>query len=222
MPNSTAWPCAELEEDKGTHELRFVAAAAGTQFGDVAQLYIADRLARRYGLNDATIFALLSQRIPPSLTAAIAELPDAGLDDEFTAQGTRRHSLAFAYVAREVPLPQRSRPTPYPPHTPPHGMRSSLGLMCCVWRAWAPLPDVRGKTPQQPRGSRGGRLGTNGFRDRARGIRGTVRHDLEDIARQQDLIQGANGRFEYGPERGRTAERQHAAGEGLAAAPVSQ
>jgi hypothetical protein len=75
-----------LQEDQETHEVQFLANAIGAPFREVAYLFVAYRLAIKNKLSDATLFGIFYQGIPPSLAAALGNLPDAGIDDTFTAQ----------------------------------------------------------------------------------------------------------------------------------------
>lgn len=79
-------PLPELQENSKLREVNFVANASGVSFTDVAHLHIAQRLALKNKLSDATLFGLFTQGLPPSLQSALLDLPDAGIDDTFTAQ----------------------------------------------------------------------------------------------------------------------------------------
>ena len=88
-------PLSDLKENKDTHELQFLANAIGVPFDDVAYLFIAHALGTKNGIRDATFFGIFYQGVPASLDAALASLPDAGIDDTFTAQvlsGVLAHS----------------------------------------------------------------------------------------------------------------------------------
>lgn len=107
-------PLSDLKENKQTHELTFVAKSIGAAFTDVAYLYIADVLAAKNALRDETLFGIFYQGIPASLDSALAHLPDAGIDDVFTAQvmagvlaQTREvlaHALATSVAADVLPV----------------------------------------------------------------------------------------------------------------------
>jgi hypothetical protein len=77
---------ASLQENKNQHDIAFVAQATGSTFANVAYLYIAHVLATKNKLRDETLFGLLVNGTPPNLSAALANLPDAGIDDAFTTQ----------------------------------------------------------------------------------------------------------------------------------------
>ena len=88
-------PLSELKENKDNHELQFLASAIGFQFDDVASLFIASVLGTKNKIRAATFFGIFYQGVPASLDAALASLPDAGIDDSFTAQvltGVLAHS----------------------------------------------------------------------------------------------------------------------------------
>lgn len=88
-------PLGDLKENKDTHELQFLASAIGVQFDDVAYLYVAHALGTKNEIRDATLFGIFYQGVPASLDAALGSLPDAGIDDTFTAQvlgGVLAHS----------------------------------------------------------------------------------------------------------------------------------
>jgi peptidoglycan hydrolase-like protein with peptidoglycan-binding domain len=79
-------PLSSLKENKDTHELRFLASAAGAQFDDVAYLYIANILGTKYKIQPSTFFGLLHEGVPASLDATLRSLPDTGIDDALTSQ----------------------------------------------------------------------------------------------------------------------------------------
>ncbi len=79
-------PLSSLKENKDTHELRFLASAAGAQFDDVAYLYIANILGTKYKIQPPTFFGLLHEGVPASLDATLRSLPDTGIDDALTSQ----------------------------------------------------------------------------------------------------------------------------------------
>lgn len=84
-----------LTENKDTHDLKFLASAIGVPFDDVAYLYIAYALGTKDQIRDATFFGIFYQGVPASLDAALASLPDAGIDNAFTSQvlnGVLAHS----------------------------------------------------------------------------------------------------------------------------------
>jgi peptidoglycan hydrolase-like protein with peptidoglycan-binding domain len=77
---------SDLRENKDQHDVTFVAQETSATFANVANLYIAHVLATKNKLRDDTLFGLLVNGTPPNLAAALADLPDAGIDDTFTAQ----------------------------------------------------------------------------------------------------------------------------------------
>jgi Lon protease (S16) C-terminal proteolytic domain len=79
-------PLLDLKENKDTHELTFLASSIGVDFTQVAYLFIAEALGTQNGLRPETFFGLFAQGTPPALKPALANLPDAGIDDAFTAQ----------------------------------------------------------------------------------------------------------------------------------------
>src|SRR5450755_212441 len=109
-------PFPTLKQDKDNRELAFVASAAGTAFDDVAKLYISTRLAAPNKLSDATLFGILSQGIPAPLGAALASLPDAGIDDAFLGQvltGVLAHSRSTLSGALSAALAANVLPASY-------------------------------------------------------------------------------------------------------------
>lgn len=100
-------PLADLKQNKDNHELDFVAKAIAAPFTDVAHLYIARRLAGPNKLSEITLFGIFSQGIPAPLDTALAELPDAGIDDAFIAQilaGVLAHSSSSLALALSAAL----------------------------------------------------------------------------------------------------------------------
>ena len=100
-------PLTDLKENKDNHELDFVANAVAAPFTDVAHLYISRRLATPNKLGELTLFGIFSQGIPAPLDAALADLPDAGIDDAFIAQtlaGVLAHSSPSLARALSVAL----------------------------------------------------------------------------------------------------------------------
>jgi hypothetical protein len=79
-------PLADLHENKDQHDITFVARETGASFADVACLFIAHVLAAKNKLRDETLFGVFVNGTPPNLAAALAHLPDAGIDDTFTTQ----------------------------------------------------------------------------------------------------------------------------------------
>ncbi|MEP6862940.1 MAG: neuraminidase-like domain-containing protein [Deltaproteobacteria bacterium] len=79
-------PLAELKEDSAHHELRFLASSIGAPFADVAYLFLARVLATSHKLRDDALYGIFCQGIPASLDAALATLPEAGLDAAFQTQ----------------------------------------------------------------------------------------------------------------------------------------
>ena len=77
---------ANLIENTKTHELHFLASASQQAFRQVAQLYIAEELTAQHGIRTETFFGLFAQAVPPTLDAALASLPEGGLDQAFCGQ----------------------------------------------------------------------------------------------------------------------------------------
>jgi hypothetical protein len=121
-------PLQNLKQDKDNQALDFVAKATGAAFADVARLYLARRIAAPNKLNELTLYGIFSQGIPAPLDAALAELPDAGIDDAFTKQvlaGVLAHStpslsraltaalaanvLPATYASQQAPVERRER-----------------------------------------------------------------------------------------------------------------
>ena len=76
----------DLEENSTTHELTFLANSISVPFSQVAYLYIAYELTQKNGLLPQTLYGLLVEGTPATLDAALADLPDAGIDAAFTTQ----------------------------------------------------------------------------------------------------------------------------------------
>jgi hypothetical protein len=95
----------DLQENSTTHELTFLANSIGVPFGQVAYLYIADQLAQQNGLLPQTLYGLFAEGTPATLNAALADLPDTGIDTAFTTQvftlvlGRMRATLDAALTA---------------------------------------------------------------------------------------------------------------------------
>ena len=90
-------PLEDLKENKDSHEIAFLANAVGAQFNNVANLFISRVLALQNKLRDETLFGIFQEGIPASLNAALADLPDAGIDSAFISQvlsGVLSHSRA--------------------------------------------------------------------------------------------------------------------------------
>jgi hypothetical protein len=79
-------PLDDLQENSKTKELTFLAASIATPFTAVADLFIADALAKEHGLSPQTLFGLFAKGTPANLRAALGNLPDAGIDASFLAQ----------------------------------------------------------------------------------------------------------------------------------------
>jgi len=87
----------DLKENKDTHEIQFLANSLASSFEDVAYLYLANVLGTKNKIQEATFLGIFYHGIPPALDAALLALPDAGIDDVFTAQvltGVLSHSRA--------------------------------------------------------------------------------------------------------------------------------
>jgi hypothetical protein len=136
----------DLKENKDTHELRFLASAVGAQFSDVTYLFIAHVLAKQNKLRDETLFGIFEQGVPASLNAALANLPDAGIDSAFTSQvlsGVLSHSRVSLGQTLTAAVNANIVPASYAV-----SQDAELGLLDAV-RAQSvrSAPYVRGKTP---------------------------------------------------------------------------
>ena len=109
-------PLGGLVENKTTHEIRFLANAAGASFKDVAHLFIAHKLGTEDSLRDETLFGIFSQGIPSSLDASLADLPDTGIDAAFLGQvmsGVLAHARAVLSSALSAALSANTLPASY-------------------------------------------------------------------------------------------------------------
>jgi hypothetical protein len=91
-------PLSDLKENKDAHELQFLASATGVPFKHAASRFIAHALGTKSKINEATLFGIFHQGIPPALSAALSSLPDGGIDEAFTGQvlsGVLAHSRAM-------------------------------------------------------------------------------------------------------------------------------
>ncbi len=91
-------PPQNLKEDKDNGEVSFLAKSLGLPFNNVAYLVLAGKIGAANQLLPTTMYGLFRQRIPASLDAALAKLPDAGMDDTMAAQvleGVLAHNSAF-------------------------------------------------------------------------------------------------------------------------------
>ncbi len=79
-------PLQSLKENSDSHDIQFLAQAAGLRFHTTSSLYIASSLAHDNGLMPETIYGILRQGIPSSLNAALTRLPEAGMDATFMSQ----------------------------------------------------------------------------------------------------------------------------------------
>jgi hypothetical protein len=79
-------PLEDLKENSETHELTFLASSIGAPFAQVAGLFMALVLGSKNGVKVETLYGLFAEGMPPSLGAALGDLPEAGIDDAFTAQ----------------------------------------------------------------------------------------------------------------------------------------
>ena len=79
-------PLQDLKENKDKRELTFLAKELDLGFADVASLFIAHVLGAANKLRDETLFGLFAKGTPVSLASALKDLPDAGIDNAFTAQ----------------------------------------------------------------------------------------------------------------------------------------
>jgi hypothetical protein len=75
-----------LKQDKNSDDLSFLSKTAGRAFKDIVALYVARAQAPAAKLDEATLFALFSQGAVSSLSKALADLPDAGIDPTFMTQ----------------------------------------------------------------------------------------------------------------------------------------
>ena len=135
-----------LKENSQVHELQFLANAVGTDFNKIAYLYIAQVLGEQHGIRDETFFGIFYEGVPASLRAALANLPDAGIDDTFTAQvlsgiltqshGSLNQVLTAATASNVLPASYGSV------------QASELTLLDALrTQAVGEAPYVRGKTP---------------------------------------------------------------------------
>lgn len=109
-------PLIDLKQNRDNPELDFVAKSVDTPFADLAYLYIAKRLAVTNKLSDLTLYGIFSQGIPAPLDTALAELPDAGIDDAFLAQvlaGVLAHSSASLALALDAARAANVLPASY-------------------------------------------------------------------------------------------------------------
>jgi hypothetical protein len=138
-------PLGGLREDKDTHELRFLASTTGIQFNHISFRFIAAALGSKNGLKDTTLFGLFSQSIPPALNAALNSLPDAGIDDVFTAQvlsGVLAHSRAILSQALTSAVKANVLPASYASSLEPElSLLDSLRV-----QSVGNAPYLRGKT----------------------------------------------------------------------------
>ena len=109
-------PLTDLKQGQGLDELGFVASAIGASFAAVSSLYLAQRIAGANKLNEATLYGLFSLGIPAPLDAALADLPEAGIDDAFNAQvlaGVLAHSRSALALALTSALAANVLPASY-------------------------------------------------------------------------------------------------------------
>ena len=109
-------PLGDLVENKTTHEIRFLANAAGASFKDVAHLFIAHKLGTEDSLRDETLFGIFSQGIPSSLDSSLADLPDGGIDATFLGQvmsSVLAHARAVLSSALSAALSANTLPASY-------------------------------------------------------------------------------------------------------------
>jgi Tc toxin complex TcA C-terminal TcB-binding domain/Neuraminidase-like domain/Putative peptidoglycan binding domain/Salmonella virulence plasmid 28.1kDa A protein len=75
-----------LKQDKDSDDLSFLSKTASRAYKDIVALYVARAQAPAAKLDEATLFALFSQGAVSSLSKALADLPDAGIDPTFMTQ----------------------------------------------------------------------------------------------------------------------------------------
>lgn len=139
-------PLQDLKENKDTHEVQFLANAADVTFNDAARLYIARRLALQNAMNEASFFGIFIQGIPAPLVAALANLPDAGIDDAFIAQvlsGVLSNSSATLGAALTAALAANTLPASYAALQDAELSKLAELRVSSV----AASPYIRGKTP---------------------------------------------------------------------------
>lgn len=139
-------PLAGLTENTTTHELTFLANSIGESFDNVACLYIAHKLGLANGLQDVTLFGIFYQGIPASLDAALASLPNAGIDDTFDAQvlsGVLAHSDSALGQALTSAIAANVIPASYAA-----AQASQLSMLDTLrTTSTGSAPYIRGKTP---------------------------------------------------------------------------
>jgi Tc toxin complex TcA C-terminal TcB-binding domain/Neuraminidase-like domain/Putative peptidoglycan binding domain/Salmonella virulence plasmid 28.1kDa A protein len=139
-------PLRDLKENKDTHELRFLASAIGANFNNVAYMFIGDVLGAQKHVRQDTFFGIFHQGLPPALDAALANLPDAGIDDAFMGQvlsgvlGQSRPSLSQALTSA---INTKGLPQSYAP-----ALNSELDRLDSLRiQSAGSTPYIRGKTP---------------------------------------------------------------------------
>lgn len=139
-------PLSSLQENSDTHELQFLASALGVDFDKVAYLYIAQALGMQNGIRAETFFGILCEGLPASLGAALASLPDSGIDDTFTAQvlsGVLGQSDDSLNLALTDAVSANVLPFSYAA-----AQASELALLGALrTTSVGQLPYIRGKTP---------------------------------------------------------------------------
>ncbi|MEO6973162.1 MAG: neuraminidase-like domain-containing protein [Rhodoferax sp.] len=139
-------PLPDLTQDKDSQEVTFVANAVGASFDDVAHLYLASRMAAPNKLSELTLYGIFSQGIPAPLDAALADLPDAGIDAAFVAQvltGVLAHASATLAGALGAALAANVLPASYA--TQQDAELANLDALRV--QAVGSAPYIRGKTP---------------------------------------------------------------------------
>jgi hypothetical protein len=138
-------PLSELKENNDTQDLQFLSNSAGIPFDDVAYLYVGFALGTRNHIRDATFFGVFYQGIPASLDAALASLPDAGIDDAFMTQvlnGVLAHSRTSLSQALTAAVNANILPSSFAAN-----MDSELTLLDALrTQSTGNTPYVRGKT----------------------------------------------------------------------------
>ena len=139
-------PLQDLVEDRKTHDLQFLADASGARYADVAQLYVARRLGPREGLQETTLFGIFSQGIPAALGNALADLPDAGIDDSFLSQ-VLAGVLAHGNATLAATLTAALAASVLPPSTAALQAAELAKLDALRVQSAGATPYIRGKTP---------------------------------------------------------------------------
>jgi Tc toxin complex TcA C-terminal TcB-binding domain/Neuraminidase-like domain/Salmonella virulence plasmid 28.1kDa A protein len=137
---------ADLKENKDTHDIQFVANSIGVAFANVAYLFMATVLGAKHGLRPETLFGIFYEGIPASLSPALGNLPDDGIDDAFMSQvmtGVLAHSRDSLNLALTTAVGGDLLPASYA-----DAQTAELNILDTLRvQATASTPYVRGKTP---------------------------------------------------------------------------